>query len=520
MRLLRVILCLLILAAFAAAQSTTDSGQNPTPKPGEAPQTPLAEQPTAQQQQQKADAEQRKQTSTFDVTGAGSEQDQELGEIRMMTRYSEIGGSPTGRARSFHNPGSNSLAEVNYFTDRRFFGTGYRFQFLSMFRGTDDTSIDPERNSIQKGYVRLYNARQEFILGDALINYSRLTFNQNIKGLSTASKLGERWKLSTVAGVFIDRYGSLFKDQRQYVGAYTDPNTGVTSQALFGCYQPTGSTQTFVALNDPQCGRPFTAVVSGARLEYALMRDSTIGFNLSTSDDLLDTRRAQPFNTAPGPAANRVGSIDMKLQKSMFRMESEFAYSGTNFDIRPGTCVAPCDSRTPTPGLGFQTDWGARLDASYRYHKLSLRGSYIRFQPNFASINARQISDSQDILFRASYDVASFLTVDGTMRRFNDDLKKQKPFQQTLWGPEGRFIFHDLPFYRKAVVELGYRHRIIDGFNSTLPLDSTTGLPTLVTGCTKQTSGSGMVCVDRVVRTPFAELTLLSPTSGGRRSTS
>jgi hypothetical protein len=517
MRLLRIALCLLIFSASAAAQSTTsspqsESGQNPAQQPGQTPQSPLADQPTSQQQQQQAQTEaQKPKAATFDVSGATTgEQDQELGEIRMMTRYSQVGGGPQGRVRSFHNEGSNNLAEFNYFLDHRLFGSTYRFQFLSMFRGTDDTSIDPERNSVQKGYVRIYNPRNEFIFGDALVNYSRLTFNQNVKGVSATTRIGDRWKFSTVGGVFIDRYGSLFKEQPLYVGNYTDPTTGLTSQAQFGCFQPAGSTQKFVALNDPQCGRPFTALVSGARLEYALARDSAIGFNMSTSDDLTFTRRDQPFNTSPLPASNRVGSIDWKWQKGMFRMDSEFAYSATDFDTRGTNCVAPCDSRMPTPGLGYQGDWGGRYDASYRRHKWTFRSSYVRYQPNFASINARQISDLQDFLFRASYDLADWLTVDGTMRRTNDDLKGQNLYEKTLWGPEGRFMFHDLPFYRKAVFEVGYRHRIIDGFNSVaqFTVDPVTSAKTITAGCVKQSSGAGMVCVDRYLRQPYVELTL------------
>ena len=483
MRLLRIALCVLLLAALAAAQSTSNSqaqsGQNPSQP--QAPQSPLADQPTSQQQQQQAQAEaQKSKPSTFDVSAATGNQDQELGEVRLMTRYSQIGGDAQGRARSFHNPGSNNLAEFNYFFDRQAFGSSYRFQFLSMFRGTDDSSIDPERNSVQKGYLRLYNARNEFTFGDALVNYSRLTFNQNVKGVSTSSKIGDRWKVSSVAGVFIDRYGSLFKDQPA------------------GCLPAAGGT----ALNDPMCGRPFTSFVSGARLEYALTRDSAVGFNMSTSDDLTFTRRDQPFNTSPLPASNRVGSVDLKWQKGMFRMDSEFAYSATDFDIRGINCIAPCDSRLPTPGLGFQGDWGGRFDASFRHHKWTFRTSYVRYEPNFASMNGRQIADLQDFLFRVSYDLASFLTVDATMRRSNDDLKGQNPYQKTLWGPEGRLMFHDLPFYRKAVFELGYRHRIIDGFNSFIPASG------LIAGCVKQSSGSGMVCVDRYLRQPYVEFTL------------
>ncbi len=492
MKLCRVLLCVLVLAALAAAQTSSTSssaaasgsGQQagqPTP-----PQNPLADQPTSQQaQQQAAEQQQRAQTGSSFETGAGGagQQDQDLGEVRLMTRYSQINGSPQGRARSFHNEGSNNLAEFNYYFDRHFFGT-HRVQFLSMFRGTDDNSIDPEKNSVQKGYLRLYGNRDEYIFGDALVNYSRLSFNQNIKGLSASWKLANSWKFSAVGGVFIDRYGSLFKEQP------------------INCFAPTPAPANFVQSTDPQCGRPYTAAVSGARLEYAFARDSALGFNFSSSDDMEFTRRPRPFNDPPQPATNRLGSVDLKAQAGMLRIDTEFAYSFTNFDRRLGDCVQPCDSRLPTPGLGPQGDWGGRFDASWRHKKLALRASYVRFQPTFASMNARQIADLQDVLFRVSYDIADFLTLDGTMRRSNDNLKGQLPYQKTLWGPEGRFIFHDLPFYRRAVFEIGYRHRIIDGFNASVP---STGL---IAGCIAQSSGSGMICVDRFMRSPFAEFTM------------
>src|SRR5689334_12147434 len=151
MRLLRIALCFLSLSAFAAAQSTSSPPSESSPaQPGQPAQNPLADQPTSQQQQQQAQADSQKpKAATFEVSGAATgDQNQELGEIRMMSRYSQIGGGPQGRVRSFHNEGSNNLAEFNYFLDHRLFGSTYRFQFLSMFRGTDDTSIDPERNSV------------------------------------------------------------------------------------------------------------------------------------------------------------------------------------------------------------------------------------------------------------------------------------------------------------------------------------------------------------------------------------
>ncbi len=129
----------------------------------------------------------------------------------------------------------------------------------------------------------------------------------------------------------------------------------------------------------------------------------------------------------------------------------------------------------------MQGDWGARLEGSWRYRKLSLRSSYVRYQPNFASINARQISDLEDFAFRSSYDLTNWLTVDGTVRHSNNDLKKQLPFETSLWGPEAKFVLHDLAFYKRATMELGYRHRTVSA-----------------------SDGS----IDRFVRTPYVDLTL------------
>src|SRR5205807_585237 len=213
---------------------------------------------------------------------------------------SEIGGQTD---RSFHTPGHNNLAEINYFEDHRFLVT-QRLQVLSSFRATDDASIDPERDSLQKAYIRLYGPRDEVIVGDALVNYSRLSFNQNIKGLSTTFKLGDNWKISDVAGVFIDRWGSLYKS--------------------FG-------TQDVPFALD---GRPYMAYVVGARVERKLIKDSFLGFNFSSSTDQLDSRPTDTVGVAPEPARNRVGSIDTRLSFARVRIDGEFAYSFSDFDTR------------------------------------------------------------------------------------------------------------------------------------------------------------------------------------------
>jgi len=268
-------------------------------------------------------------------------------------------------------------------------------------------------------------------------------------------KIGELWKVTGVGGIFIDRYGSLYKDL---------------------------------------LGRPYMAAIAGLRVERKVFNpQSTFGFNFSSSRDQVDslpqidpaTNAVLAAGSSPQPATNQVATLDGKFNSKLgISVDGEFAYSFTDFDRRASItgCALPCDTRVPQPTLDrSQGDWGARLEGTYRYRRLSLRSSYVRYQPNFASINARQIADLQDFVLRGSYDVTDWFTVDGTLRRSNDNLKKQKTFKTTLWGPEMKFIFHDLPFYRRGVFELGYRHRKVN-----------------------TTDGSA----DRFVRTPFAEFSI------------
>ena len=492
MRLLAVLWYSVVVAAMMVAQnppppSSGDTGQQQNQP--QQPQTPLQTQPATQPEQQP-----KPSASTFELgNAAGSGKDQELGEVRLMTRYTQLNGDIT---KSFYVPGENNLAEFNYFYDHGFMGTR-RLQFLTMFRATDDKSIDPEHNSLQKGFLRIYGPRDEYIVGDALVNFSLLSFNQNIRGVDTSWKLGDSWKLTTVGGVFIDRWGSVWNDI---------------------------------------LGRPYLATVAGSRLEYKLTKRSVLGFNFSYSKDNPGTlpppcnpavagQGACEIGAPPDPAENKVGSVDLKLQFPWgLRLNAEYAYSFTNFDTRtpftatlplpcnpanpslsPSPCYTPCpliDRRAPAPGCGTQGDWGGRTEATYRWHKLTLRGSFVRYQPNFASMNARQINDLQDGIFRATYDLTHFLTLDGTVRRSNNNLRNQLTaaptgYETVLWGPEMHFILHDLGFYRRAVLEFGYRDREVQGTRPTPGMCLAT-----------QPTESTTTCADQFVRMPFAELTV------------
>src|SRR5438477_10203692 len=104
MRLLRLGFCVLLMASFVAAQDSAAGNQNPTSTDpattqatGQQPASPLAE------PQKPSEAQQNKPKSpTFDLSGVTTGQDQEVGEIRLMTRATEVGGDKT---RSFRIDG-------------------------------------------------------------------------------------------------------------------------------------------------------------------------------------------------------------------------------------------------------------------------------------------------------------------------------------------------------------------------------------------------------------------------------
>jgi hypothetical protein len=317
MRFLRIAMCVLVLTLSVAGQEgpqengssdpqagTTNGSSNSQNDPGQL--NPLEEK-TAKASETKAGS----QPSSFDVSGSTtSGQDTVLGEVRLMTRYTQIGGDAS---KSFHVAGSNTLAEFNYFQDRHFMGTR-RLQIMTMLRSTDDSSIDPERTSLQRAYLRLFGPKDEYILGDTLVTFSRLSFNQNIKGLSVARRLNEHWKLSGVSGVYIDRYGSLYKELPS---------------------------------------RPYMAVVNGGRLEYDFMRDSALGVNFSSSSDQTGTLPPAAVGVAPFPAINKVASVDGKLQfPKGLRLDGEFAYSFTDFDRRLPRPAQPAATTGNTGRLG------------------------------------------------------------------------------------------------------------------------------------------------------------------------
>src|SRR5205085_556521 len=114
MRLVRPVAVFCLLCASVCAQtagtsssssSTGQSGQSgsssssqTTTDPNQQPTSPLQETPKEQLPQDTN----KPKAASFDTTGGGSGQDQILGEVRLMTRYTELGGDTT---RSFREQG-------------------------------------------------------------------------------------------------------------------------------------------------------------------------------------------------------------------------------------------------------------------------------------------------------------------------------------------------------------------------------------------------------------------------------
>jgi len=344
-------------------------------------------------------------------SSAAAGENQQSFEIKVSANHTEVNpdlrdefGRPL---RSFLTPGPNITADFSYFQDY-LFGTN-RLQVLSIFRSNDDPRVDPEKNSLQRGYLRLTTPNSEWNFGDGLVSYSRLTYNQNIKGVSVSRKFGHGFRLAANGGVFTDRWGSVWKDDL--------------------------------------LGKPYTRVVAGLRAEQELGANKLIGFNFSHGRDLEDSIDQQLRQFGLIPLENNIGSVDTRLRFGrVLTVDGELAYSSTNFDTRVSR-----DSRQ---------DYGGRLDASLRAGRFFARTSYLRLMPSFLSLNARQLADLQDSMVRAGLDVTEFLSVEGSYRRTNNNLRSDRPEGTTVFEvPEVRASLRRIPMLGRTVLDFGVRER-------------------------------------------------------------
>ncbi len=416
----------------------------------------------------------------------------EPGQMYFELRYNVDGTDIQGaQGRSFLHPGINHTAEFSFFSNEQI-GEHRRFEVLAIGRYTNNPQVDPERNSLQRAYLRLQGPSFEVNLGDALINFSRLSFNQNIKGLTIAKKLRPGLKAIGTVGFFVDRWGSLYRDYTVFRDL-TGPANPLTP------------------------GKPYSRFVAGTRLEQSIGRGSWIALNwshgkdlqqslpgatLACEDPITGTISILPLNPGcvaipgdveipgfrrPFPEAinNDVVSADTAVEYVPwhFGMRGEFAYSWTSGGTPPLGADASNFACAPVPPIfgaavldsrcftSQQGDWAGRVEAHERIKRLTLRTDYARYEPNFFSANARQIRDLQDFTVRGEYELTRNINVIGMWRRSNDNLNGQHNFTNVVRAPEGRLVFRDLPFYRRMSVEVGYRERNLDTPGNPGPLD-------------------------------------------------
>jgi len=405
----------------------------------------------------------------------------EPGQMYFELRYNVDGTDIQGNSeRSFLHPGINHTAEFSLFSSEPLGGTG-RFEMLAVGRYTDNPQVDPERNSLQRAYLRWKTANYEINLGDALINFSRLSFNQNVKGLTVGRKLAPRLKATGTVGFFVDRWGSLYRN-------YT------TFRDLTGPPDPLAP------------GKPYTRFVAGGRVEQQFGRGNWLAANWSHGKDLQQSLpdatlacvdpvsgviSILPLNPGclageseipgfrrPFPQAinNDVVSADTNLEYTPWRFgfRGEFAYSWTsggmpptgadasNFACAPVSPIVGADVLDARCFTAQAGDWAGRLEAHERIKKLTLRTDYLRYEPNFFSSNAPQIRDLQDFTIRGDYELTRSITLVGMWRRSNDNLNGEHNFTNVVRAPEGRLVIRDLPFYKRMSIEMGYRERNLD----------------------------------------------------------
>jgi hypothetical protein len=330
-------------------------------------------------------------------------------ELRSFTNLTRITGE--ARNRSFLTGGRNSAVDLSYLEN---FGLGMRrFEASSILRYTDDPRVDPEHSSIQRAYFRMNTPNSEYNFGDYLVSYSRFTYNQNLRGLHFIRQApwGAGFRLLGNAGVFTDRYGSLWKEEIP--------------------------------------GKPFTRVVSGLRAEQRLSADKMIGLNWAYGNDIV---RSIPIDPATGrepyiPIANNVVSFDTRMTMArIWTLDSEIAYAITNPDTRFST--------------GSRKDYALRVDNSVREGPWTASLFYTRIMPSFLALNARQVSDLEDMLFRTGLSLSPNVTAQFSYRRTTDDLRGERLQPGTVFEvPEIRMTFRDLPGWGSSILDVGYRER-------------------------------------------------------------
>jgi len=483
------------LAAYVVSCSVRHGSKQLAQPPGRHPASRLALEcsPTAGAEEAKPSSDKKDAPSHYPMPASPQgesprtpapavEPGQMYFELRYLVDGTDIQGN---QGRSFLHQGINHTAEFSFFSNEPI-GNLHRFEILAVGRYTNNPQVDPLRNSLQRAYVRLQGPSFEVNLGDALVNFSRLTFNQNIKGLTLSKKILPQFKFTGTVGYFVDRWGSLYRDYtffgppdpRSPAKPYSRFVAGTRVEQQFG-------RSNWLAANwshgkDLQQSLP-DATLACADISTGLITIRPLSLGCSSSEAEIPGFR-RPFTEAIN---NDVLSADTNLEYAHwhFGIRGEFAYSWTSGGTPPAGANSTnfvCAPQSPIFGAsvldercftGQVGDWAGRTEAHQRIKKLTWRTDYSRFEPDFFSANARQIRDLQDFTVRGEFELTRSITVVGSWRRSNDNLNGLRNFTNVVRAPEGRLVFRDLPFYRRMAIEVGYRERNLDTPGTPGPLD-------------------------------------------------
>ncbi len=428
----------------------------------------------------------------------------EPGQLFFEIAYTVDGTNLQGNTdRSFLWSGINHYAELSFFQETTAFG-GRKLELLAVGRYTDNPRIDPERNSLQRGYAKLTGRTFEASVGDGLVSYSRLTLNQNIKGFHAWKDLHPRLRAYGTVGYFTDRWGSLYRDYLAFRDVRLDCTGSLPGLPAAGCVEdPVGSGQFTVSPESP--GKPYSRLSGGARLEWKVGRDGWLAANWSHGKDLLQSLpnarivcedTLSGFRTVrfinPGCALGEV-QLPNGNRPSREAINNDVLGFDANYEIEPwalrlrGEAVASwtsggqpppgaapdtfiCAAQSPILGAsvldercfaGQVADWAVRFEATQKIRKLSWRADYLRFQPDFYSANARQIRDLQDFVARADYQFTRVFSTTVSWRRSSDNMNGQRNFTNVVQSPEIRIAFRDIPYARNLRLQGGYRERTV-----------------------------------------------------------
>lgn len=384
--------------------------------------------------------------------GLSSTGNMEFFEFRAFSNLTRVTGE--ARDRSFLTPGNNSDFDFNYLQDFTR-GTNH-YEAVAVGRYTDDPRVDPEHTSLQRAYFRVSNPHYELNFGDYLVSYSRFTYNQNLKGVHIMRRWGRGFRLQANGGTFTDRFGSLFKDN------------------IFG--------------------KPYTRVVSGLRAEEKFSDDKMIAFNWSYGNDIV---RSVPIDPLTGtqtfvPVHNNVFSIDNRF--TFFKhwtLQAEAAYSDTKNDTRTAFICSDVNNPASCARNDNRKDYAIRADNTVRLGSWNIGEFYTRIMPSFYGVNARQISDLQDVMLRVSDQLGEHLSVQANYRRTNDDIRGTNQIPQSVFQlPEARVSFRNLPHLGNTLMDIGYRerHQEQDAFGSSLGASRITRAPFVEVGIPISTS--------------------------------